>query len=333
MILGSLKAKATPTFLVVVLVFGSSCSVPDRLQTPFEPGLYKQILDRQKAGDAVDEEMVTELPELGVEEYERLGDQYFSQNELSMALLKYQHGLNLTPDSTSLRYKFGSVLLLKGFPRDALEHFNRLAENPDGKALADLGRGQSWFQLGEYARAEEALARAAAAEPGLWKVHETYGLVLDRLGRHKEAVEAYGRALALRPGDGSVLNNLGVSLYLVGRYSESAKVLQQAAGLDEEDLRVQKNLARAYAKLHRYHDALEAYRRAEGAAEAYNYLGELFVGEGRYAKARTCFEEAIEMSPRYFEAANENLMRLSRLAPQNRTGTFRISAKESRTCP
>ncbi|MFT4569212.1 MAG: Flp pilus assembly protein TadD [Hyphomicrobiaceae bacterium] len=319
--------------LMLASFASTGCSIPDRLQTPFQPGLYKQVLERQKAGDQIDQEMVTELPELGVEDYERIGDQFYGRGEYGMALIKYQHGLELAPDHISLRYKFGSVILAKGFPRDSLEQFNRLAEQPVGRALGDLGRGQAWFQLGEYARAEEALLRAAAASPDLWKAHETLGLVLDRTGRHAEAVQAYGRALALRPGDRSVLNNMGVSLYLVGRYADSATTLEQAARTDPKNLRVQKNLARAYAKSRRYHDALDAYRRAEGPAEAYNYLGELFLADGRMAKARACFEEAIEMSPRYYETANENLMRLRRIDPSYREGTLRMASHQARVCP
>ena len=126
---------------------------------------------------------------------------------------------------------------------------------------------------------------------------------------------------------------MSVSLYLVGRYKESARILEQAAAQAPKDKRVQKNLARAYAKSGRYHDALDAYKKAEGSAEAYNYLGELFLAAGRTAKARACFEEAIEVSPRYYEAANENLMKLRRLDPSQREGTVRLVSSSARVCP
>jgi Flp pilus assembly protein TadD len=321
--------------LASLAVFTSfaGCSIPDRLQTPFEPGLYDQILDRQRAGDAVDQDMVSELPDLTAEDYERLGDQHYARREPSRALLKYERGIELEPDREALRYKIGAIMLEKNLPGEAMVQFDKLSATNPENPLVELGRGRAWFALGDLAKSEESLRKCLEGSPDLWTAHETLGVLLDRSGRHAEAILEYRRALALRPTEISILNNLGVSLYLVRNYRESIETLETAAAIAPKNKLVHKNLARGYTALGRYTEALDAYSRAEGTPQAFNYLGEIFAASGNHAKAEVCFERAIEESPRYYEEASDNLLKTRRRTSKAGRAIVRISGYNPVSCP
>ncbi len=65
----------------------------------------------------------------------------------------------------------------------------------------------------------------------------------------------------------------------------------------------------ALGKLERYSDALNAFRRAGDDASAYNNLGMVYMGQGKYSEALAAFEKAIELKPTFYVKAHENSIR------------------------
>ena len=63
----------------------------------------------------------------------------------------------------------------------------------------------------------------------------------------------------------------------------------------------------ALSKLGRYQEALEAFRKGGNEAQAYNNLGCIYLEEGKFEKAITCFEKAIKINPAFYLRASENL--------------------------
>jgi tetratricopeptide (TPR) repeat protein len=61
------------------------------------------------------------------------------------------------------------------------------------------------------------------------------------------------------------------------------------------------------ARLERYQQAFEAFRQESNEAQAYNNLGCVYLNEGKYKKAISCFEKAIAVSPGFYVKANQNL--------------------------
>jgi tetratricopeptide (TPR) repeat protein len=52
---------------------------------------------------------------------------------------------------------------------------------------------------------------------------------------------------------------------------------------------------------------LEAFRRGGTEASAFNNLGCIYLGQGKYAEAEAHFEKAIALSPTFYVKASENL--------------------------
>src|SRR5439155_21225940 len=85
--------------LTIKGVLGCASNTPPTLT----PAKYKQLLARQKAGIALDEQTVQQPPELSAEEYERLGDSYTRQSNIPMAIAQCDHSLRM--DSSRVRVR------------------------------------------------------------------------------------------------------------------------------------------------------------------------------------------------------------------------------------
>jgi len=112
-------------------------------------------------------------------------------------------------------------------------------------------------------------------------------------------------------------NNLGISLSLAGRYEESINAFKQALGAKGPKEKVYNNLGLVFAKTGRYDAALDALMKGSNSAKAYNNLGCVYLAQGEYRKAAQSFNKAIEVSPKFYTKANENLKKIVLETPPN----------------
>lgn len=286
------------------------CSIPTMFSEPFEQGVYKDILERQAEGMPVEDDKLQNLPPMTAKDYESLGDAYLARNELAQAENKYESALQLDPTAWQLHYKIGLLMLKSGSARDSLAHFDAIVNTDPMNARGYEGRGRALLALREHEQAEVALRRAIDLDSGLWKAHEALGVLYDQLGAFDESIVQYRAALAVRLDEPSVLNNLGVAYYLKKDYAKAIETFERALSFtpEAERARTFNNLGRAYAKTGSYARAFESFRRGADAPTAYNNLGLLYLEEGRARQAASCFEKAIQESPSYYAAANDNLV-------------------------
>lgn len=326
-------ARVGSAVVAVLLSAGvTGCSIPQWFSEPFEQGVYKDILERQAQGMPVEDDKLQNLPPMTARDYESIGDAYLGRNDAQQALGKYESALAMEPRSWQLHYKMGLVLLKTGAAADALPHFNAVIEIDPMNAHGYEGRGRTLLALREHEQAEVALRRAVELDSGLWKAHEALGVLYDQLGTFEESISEYQAALAVRPNEPSVLNNLGVAYYLKKDYPKAIATFERALSFtpEQERARTYNNLGRAYARSGSYSRAFDAFRRGSSAPTAYNNLGLLYLEEGKPRQAASCFEKAIEESPSYYAAANENLVTAKqRFAQSDADGGVRVAA----VCP
>jgi tetratricopeptide (TPR) repeat protein len=101
-----------------------------------------------------------------------------------------------------------------------------------------------------------------------------------------------------------------VSLSLSGQYEESINAFKKALSAKGPKEKVYNNLGLVLAKSGRYEAALDAFMRGSDSAQAYNNLGCAYLAQGEYQKAAQSFNKAIEMSPKFYTKANENLKKI-----------------------
>jgi tetratricopeptide (TPR) repeat protein len=142
-------------------------------------------------------------PEPEVDEHERIGDAYFSQNNLQMALVEYDKSLGLDPDNTRVLYKKGMLFVAGNMNEDAIREFQEVLKREPGHALAHQGIGQVFFQLKKNGDAKKHLHEAVKLEPQLWKAYNILGIIYAYEENYKMAVRKYKAAIAIEPDNGS----------------------------------------------------------------------------------------------------------------------------------
>ena len=319
---------------LLVLVFAlAGCAGPKK-EVTYNQGEYQQVLDRQKAGLALsDVEASSDSKDLSPKELQRLGDLYLQQGNPALAIVQYQHAVEANPSLFRIHYKMGNMFLKKGLPQDAIQHFQEVLKHDDQDAFTFEGLGEAYFRMGKEEEAETSFRKAIALQPDRWQTRNFFGMLLDRQKRHQDAIAEYEQGLRLRPDEAILFNNAGLAYYLLGRYEDAVRSYHRALLTGSAQPKIHNNLGLALAKLNRYHDALESFRRASNEEEAYNNLGVFYLSNGKAGNAVACFKKAIELSPRYYDKANDNLMLATRALEKYRKTNQDIAGVKPSTCP
>jgi tetratricopeptide (TPR) repeat protein len=140
--------------------------------------------------------------------------------------------------------------------------------------------------------------------------HQAYnglGVLADLTGEHPQAQRYYQIADAIRPNSAITHNNLGYSHYLSGELTAAEHHFLRAINLNPRFKRGWRNLALVYVRQGRHEDALATLGQVMNTAQAYNNLGYLSMLGGDHAEAERLLQQAIALSPSYYELAQENL--------------------------
>ncbi len=106
-----------------------------------------------------------------------------------------------------------------------------------------------------------------------------------------------------------MLNNRGYSKLLADDFDGAGKDLSRAAKeLGHRQAWV--NLGTLFTRWEYYDLAVEAYEKVLPQPEAYNKVAEASMEKGDFDTARNLLEQAIALSPSYFEKAEQNLARV-----------------------
>lgn len=326
-------ARAFGMSLLILVLSLWGCS-GEKKQVTYNPGQYQQIIDRQKAGLAPSEnEVSSDSKEMSPQELNRLGDLYLQQDNSSMAIVQYQKAIEADPSLFRIHYKIGQMFLKKGLPQDAIQHFQEVLKHDDHDALTLEGLGEAYFRMGQQEEAAASFRKAIDLQPDRWQTRNFLGMLLDRQKRHQDAIVEYEQGLRLRPDEATLLNNVGLAYYLLGRYEDAVRSFQRALLTGSGQPKIHNNLGLALAKLNRFHDALESFRQASSEEEAYNNLGVFYLSSGETGNAVACFKKAIELSPRYYDKANDNLTLAKRALEKNKRNDQETSSLDPAACP
>lgn len=254
-------------------------------------------------GDSLEK---NELPGMGADEYEKLGDAMLSNGKYFMAFMQYENSLK-TQDNLRVEYKKGVALLGGGRHDEARKQFQLILQKQPDFAPAYEGMGRVDFKNKLYPAAKTNFEAAVGLNPLLWRSYNYLGNLYDLQNEYDLAVKEYQTALTIKPAAGFIYNNMGVSFYMSGRYKEAVDSFHQALKLHYDNNKVYNNLGRVLIKLELYDEALEAFKQGGPEAVAYNNIGVGYLNNGMTDKAAQSFKKAIELSPQFYVLANENL--------------------------
>ena len=283
---------ALPAGLASLLLIG--CAARPSVPSATHEAIAQQADERRKASDPSDIPAGQMPAGLTKTDYERFGDQYVRQGNLTLAFAQYGRSLRVDSRQSRVRDKLGLLYAQKGFWEEAQNEFQRILQDDAAYAPAHEGLGQVHLAGGRAAEAETSFRRAIELNPHLWKSHAFLGLLYDSQGKHAEAFESFRSALAIKPGHQALLNNTGRSLYLLERYEEAVDHFQRALQTGQPTPALINNFALTLAKLERYEDAFELLHRYAAPQAASKNLEALYRVAGHHRVAAACGGQAQE---------------------------------------
>ena len=247
----------------------------------------------------------TEFPVESVEEAIARADSALTSGNMDLALYMYVRAYDLQKDNLHALMRIGGIHESRGNFELAKRAFTTVLRIDPKQMEALQSLGLIYLHEKRLDEAQILLERAIAENPDLWRAQDGIGIIADIHGEHDKAIAAFDAALAVNPSAASVLNNRGYSLYLDGQYPEAARDFIAAAemGVDRAWL----NLGLVLARQKRYSEAVHTMTRIVAAEIAYNDVGYIALRQGDIGIAETYFRKAIQIAPRYFEAAQRNL--------------------------
>ncbi len=193
--------------------------------------------------------------------------------------------------------------------RKGIEYFERAIAKDPKYAMAHVGVGMAYTELGEtgvlnpaeaYRRAKEAAVKALALDSELGQAHCVLAFVkfvteFDWLG----AEEEFKRALELTPNDADTYDLYGRLCSALARHDEAVVMQKRAQELDP--LAHKADAATALLRAGAYDAALQAAERAihldPRDARGHATLGWVYVKKGRYEKGLAHLETAVLLTP------------------------------------
>jgi len=245
--------------------------------------------------------------EISADEYEKMGDALFLKRNFFMAFLQYERSLKKNEKNLRVIYKKGLALLHGGKATEAKAQFDRVLKIHPDDAPAHEGLGRVSMKEKNYQKAKIHFKKAVALDPLLWRSYNYLGNIYDLQGEKEKAIREYRTAVTINPKAGFVFNNLGVSLAGAGMDRQAGDAFYNALKSGYGPQKIYNNLGMALASLKEYDKALEAFKKGGPPAAAYNNLGVAYMKNQAYDLAETCFQKALDLSPRFYVLASENL--------------------------
>ena len=132
------------------------------------------------------------------------------------------------------------------------------------------------------------------------------GIALTEANRPDDAIPLFIKALVMEPDNPLLWLNLGVAQQRIGSYDEAMDSFHRALSMDGELAEAWLSMGLIYYESDEFGLSEECYHcalaRDEFNPRTWNNLGVLYFSKGDYEEARGCFEEAVSLSPHFYDA-------------------------------
>ncbi len=188
-----------------------------------------------------------------------------------------KRALELFPDQPMLYLFAGaSNFQLKNF-EDAAKYFKNGANFVVGndKMLAQFYSylGDTYFQLKDHEKSDEAYEKVLKIEPDNVLVLNNYAYYLSLRGENLEKAEQMAKkALELEPGNSSYQDTYGWVMFRLGKYDEAEKWIAKAIESGEESAVVLEHYGDVMWKLDNKKEAVKYWEKAQKAGKGSEFL-------------------------------------------------------------
>jgi len=244
---------------------------------------------------------------------------YLEQENLPLAHLHLSKALTKTSENVELYQLMGELFMKQNQLDKAKTTFSKVHELSPQNQPALLGLGKIYRLEGDCAKAENYLQQARYLTPNNPDVLTELAICYDALEQRAKAEKYYLWVVNLQPVNPSSFNNLGFHYLIHGAYPQAIKAFLAGTKWKREDRLIKNNLAAAYILNGDEAQGLSLFTNSIGQAGAYNNVGYIYMVQNRLQEAETAFAKALELSPRYYVKAANNLYYLKSLSAHKNT--------------
>jgi len=168
-------------------------------------------------------------------------------------------------------------------------------------------------QQGKLDAASKTINQAMAVAPEDIRVMTELAMIYEQTGQSTLAEPIFREVADKAPDQAATHNNLGTSHLVHGDYDLALREFHQAASLAPQNKQIKNNLASAYILSGDDDTGLRIFKETVGEAAAYNNLGFLQMSQDRLAAAELSFRTALDLNPKFYQRAQDNLDRVKQL--------------------
>jgi tetratricopeptide (TPR) repeat protein len=177
--------------------------------------------------------------------YERLGIKALDRKDWAAASAYFRQGVELAPDSATVRHRLGTALFLQGDVSGARTELEEVVRRSPDFAKARYSLGVLMMTMGQQDEALEQLSAAVKHDPDYVEARLRLAEVLRRAARPAESLAEYERVLRTDARAAEARFGRAMALVRLGRHSEARDQLRDGMERHPE----QPAFARALARL------------------------------------------------------------------------------------
>jgi tetratricopeptide (TPR) repeat protein len=246
-------------------------------------------------------------------------------NNLDKAIFYYIQALEFDKTDVEILCKIGNIQNSLGSPELATRAFKQaLIIKPDYvPALAPMGI--YYLEHKHMDKAKKTLEQTITLDQKRLKIDVSFErfieldskspllaynalAVLSDLGsRHEYARKIFNLLVPISEDSPLIYTNMGYSYYLTNNYTLAQNYYKKALDVNSDFERAKLNLGLIYVRTGQYNQALQLFKQVMTTAQAYNDIGYFLLLDGRYQEAEYFLQNAIDLSPSYFEKSHINL--------------------------
>ena len=235
---------------------------------------------------------------------------YLANENLRIAELHFATAINKDPKMVNAFIGLGRIEMIKGDYSTAMVRFGQARELDPQSIYALTGEAKVLRLEGKLNAAIKKINAAMVVDPKDINVIKELAMIYDLMGKENLSEPLYHEIIEKAPDQAASHNSLGLNYMVRGEYPEAILSFLQALALDNDNLRIKNNLASAYLLNGDKENSLAIFKGSVGEAEAYNNVGYLLMTQGHFDEAEQALKKALQLNPRYYTRAQENLEKL-----------------------
>ena len=227
-----------------------------------------------------------------------LGNVYVALRKIDLAEKEFRTVLRLDPVNQDGNYNLAVLLMAKGSPAEAIQHFERV--HPRNLATS-FNLIRAYLESKRTADALKMATELSTQNKSDVQVQFSLGILLASEKQYKSAQLELEKADALQPGTFEIIYNLGQAYLRNGENPEAELALSRALKLKPESAETLYLLAQAYSNESRPLDALDLLVRAHKIApentDVIYLMAQVSISQNYFEDAIPLLESGLQLAP------------------------------------